>query len=125
MVTAATALGYGACWLNRLVRVRSRRPRWTGIEGRTKSSPDLFHIGTQTKPNEDRPRPALFGYRDAVLEIKARDDLDFAHRPPLTTLKGRFVHLALVLGDGAIFAFRQHHARKCADRFLDDVGRPA
>jgi nitroreductase len=36
IVTAATALGYGACWLA-----------------------GFIHIGTPSKPNEDRPRPAL------------------------------------------------------------------
>jgi CubicO group peptidase (beta-lactamase class C family) len=36
-------------------------------------------------------------------------------------VEGSLKDLAFVLGDGAVFAFGQHDARECADRFLDDV----
>ena len=49
-----------------------------------------------------------------------RDDLDLAI-DAVDDVEGTLVHLALVLGDGAIFAFGQHNAGECADRFLDDV----
>src|ERR1700683_2241286 len=44
------------------------------------------------------------------LPVDAVDDVERA-----------LVHLALVLGDGAVFAFGQDHAWEGADRFLDDV----
>ncbi len=40
---------------------------------------------------------------------------------PATTLNSRSIDLALVAGDGAVFALGQNHAREGADRFLDDV----
>src|SRR5471030_2036035 len=49
-----------------------------------------------------------------------RDDLDLAI-DAVDDVEGSLEHLALVLGDGAVFAFRQHDAGECADRFLDDV----
>src|SRR4029077_14131542 len=36
-------------------------------------------------------------------------------------VEGTLVDLAFVLGDGAVFAFRQHDLGEGADRFLDDV----
>ncbi len=58
IVTAATALGYGAAWLT----------GWfcfdRDVLDRLVLKPDeklagMIHIGTPTKPNEDRPRPVL------------------------------------------------------------------
>src|SRR3954447_11883644 len=58
IVTAASALGYGANWLT----------GWFAFDrdvlDRLGLKPDeriagFIHIGTPTKPNEDRPRPAL------------------------------------------------------------------
>src|SRR3954468_10482510 len=49
-----------------------------------------------------------------------RDDLDFAV-DAVDDIEAALVDLALVLGDGAVFAFGEHDAGKGADRFLDDV----
>ena len=58
IVTAATALGYGANWLT----------GWFAFDrdvlGGLGLKPDerlagFIHIGTPSKPSEDRPRPAL------------------------------------------------------------------
>src|SRR5665213_1456531 len=48
--------------------------------------------------------------RDFNVAIDAGHHFEFA-----------LVNLAFIAGDGAIFAFRQHHARERADRFLDHV----
>src|SRR3979411_1678209 len=49
-----------------------------------------------------------------------RDDLDLAI-DAVDDVEGTLEYLALVLGDGAIFAFGKHDAGEGADRFLDDV----
>jgi nitroreductase len=58
MVTAATALGYGACWLTGWFAFDRDVLDGLGLKAHEKLA-GFIHIGTQTKPNEDRPRPAL------------------------------------------------------------------
>jgi nitroreductase len=58
MVTAATALGYGACWLTGWFAFDRDVLDGLGLNADEKLA-GFIHIGTQTKPNEDRPRPAL------------------------------------------------------------------
>jgi len=58
MVTAATALGYGACWLTGWFAFDRDVLYGLGLKADEKLA-GFIHIGTQTKPNEDRPRPAL------------------------------------------------------------------
>jgi nitroreductase len=58
MVTAATALGYGACWLTGWFAFDRDVLDGLGLKPDEKLA-GFIHIGTQTKPNEDRPRPAL------------------------------------------------------------------
>ena len=58
MVTAATALGYGACWLTGWFAFDRDVLDGLGLKADEKLA-GFIHIGTQTKPNEDRPRPAL------------------------------------------------------------------
>src|SRR3981189_420839 len=58
IVTAATALGYGANWLTGWFAVDRDRLDGVGGKGGGKSR-GFVHIGTPLKPSEDRPRPAL------------------------------------------------------------------
>src|SRR6201747_1152121 len=58
IVTAATALGYGACWLTGWVAFGPGGIRGPRFEGGQKLA-GFIHIGTSSKPSEDRPRPAL------------------------------------------------------------------
>jgi nitroreductase len=58
MVTAATALGYGACWLTGWFAFDRDVLDGLGLKADEKLA-GFIHIGTQTKPNADRPRPAL------------------------------------------------------------------
>jgi nitroreductase len=58
MVTAATALGYGACWLTGWFAFDRGVLDGLGLKADEKLA-GFIHIGTQTKPSEDRPRPAL------------------------------------------------------------------
>jgi nitroreductase len=58
IVTAATALGYGACWLTGWFVYDRDVLDELGLKADEKLI-GLIHIGTPTKPNEDRPRPAL------------------------------------------------------------------
>jgi nitroreductase len=58
MVTAATALGYGACWLTGWFAFDRDVLDALGLKADEKLA-GFIHVGTQTKPNEDRPRPAL------------------------------------------------------------------
>src|SRR5713226_1643746 len=58
MVTAATALGYGACWLTGWFAFDRDVLDGLGLKADEKLA-GFIHIGTQTKPSEDRPRPAL------------------------------------------------------------------
>ena len=58
IVTAATALGYGACWLTGWFSFDRDVLDGLGLKPDEKLA-GLIHIGTPTKPNEDRPRPAL------------------------------------------------------------------
>ncbi len=58
MVTAATALGYGACWLTGWFAFDRDVLDGLGLKADEKLA-GFIHIGTKTKPNEDRPRPAL------------------------------------------------------------------
>src|SRR5260370_40739408 len=51
--------------------------------------------------------------------MSVRDDLDLAV-DAVDHVERTLVHLALVLGDGAIFPFGQNDAGESADRFLDD-----
>jgi len=58
IVTAATALGYGACWLTGWFSFDSDVLDGLGLKADEKLA-GLVHIGTPTKLSEDRPRPVL------------------------------------------------------------------
>jgi len=58
IVTAATALGYGACWLTGWFAFDRDVLDGFGLKPDEKLA-GFIHIGTASKPNEDRPRPAL------------------------------------------------------------------
>jgi nitroreductase len=58
IVTAATALGFGACWLTGWFAFDRDVLDGFGLKPDEKLV-GLVHIGNVTKPNEDRPRPAL------------------------------------------------------------------
>jgi nitroreductase len=58
IVTAATALGYGACWLTGWFAFDRDVLDGLGLKADEKLA-GFIHIGTPSKPGEDRPRPAL------------------------------------------------------------------
>ena len=58
IVTAATALGYGACWLTGWFAFDRDVLEGLGLKADEKLA-GFVHIGTAPKPSEDRPRPAL------------------------------------------------------------------
>jgi nitroreductase len=58
IVTAATALGYGACWLTGWFAFDRDVLNGFGLKADEKLA-GFIHIGTASKPSEDRPRPAL------------------------------------------------------------------
>jgi nitroreductase len=58
IVTAATALGYGACWLTGWFAFDRDVLDGLGLKADEKLA-GLIHVGTPSKPGEDRPRPAL------------------------------------------------------------------
>ena len=58
IVTAATALGYGACWLTGWFAFDRDVLDALGLKANEKLA-GFIHIGTSTKPSEDRPRPQL------------------------------------------------------------------
>ena len=58
IVTAATALGYGACWLTGWFAFDRDVLNGLGLKADEKLA-GFVHIGTPSKPSEDRPRPAL------------------------------------------------------------------
>lgn len=58
IVTAATALGYGACWLTGWFAFDRDVLDRLGLKADEKLAA-LIHIGTPARPSEDRPRPAL------------------------------------------------------------------
>jgi len=58
IVTAATALGYGACWLTGWFAFDRDVLDGLGLKADEKLA-GFIHVGTQTKPSKDRPRPAL------------------------------------------------------------------
>jgi nitroreductase len=58
IVTAATALGYGACWLTGWFCFDRDVLDGFGLKPDERLA-GLIHIGNVTRPNEDRPRPAL------------------------------------------------------------------
>jgi nitroreductase len=58
MVTAATALGYGACWLTGWFAFDRDVLEGLGLRADEKLA-GFIHIGTPSKPSEDRPRPTL------------------------------------------------------------------
>ena len=58
IVTAAAALGYGACWLTGWFAFDRDVLDGLGLKPDEKLA-GFIHIGTATKPSEDRPRPAL------------------------------------------------------------------
>ena len=58
IVTAATALGYGACWLTGWFAFDRDVLEGLGLKTDEKLA-GFIHIGTPSKPSEDRPRPAL------------------------------------------------------------------
>ena len=58
IVTAATALGYGACWLTGWFAFDRDVLDGLGLKADEKLA-GFIHIGTSSKASEDRPRPAL------------------------------------------------------------------
>ena len=58
IVTAATALGYGACWLTGWFAFDRDVLDGFGLKADEKLA-GFVHIGTPSRPSEDRPRPAL------------------------------------------------------------------
>src|SRR5215475_13620862 len=58
IVTAATALGYGACWLTGWFAFDRDVLNGLGLKAEEKLA-GFIHIGTPSKPNEERPRPVL------------------------------------------------------------------
>lgn len=58
IVTAATALGYGACWLTGWASFDRDVLDGLGLKPDEKLA-GFIHIGKPTKPSEDRPRPFL------------------------------------------------------------------
>ncbi|HKS20686.1 MAG TPA: nitroreductase [Bradyrhizobium sp.] len=58
IVTAATALGYGACWLTGWFAFDRDVLDGLGLKPDEKLAA-FIHIGTISKQSEDRPRPAL------------------------------------------------------------------
>lgn len=58
IVTAATALGYGACWLSGWFSLDRDVLDGFGLKTDEKLV-GLIHIGTVAKASDDRPRPAL------------------------------------------------------------------
>ncbi len=58
IVTAATALGYGACWLTGWFAFDRDVLDRFGLKPEEKLA-GLIHIGKPTRPSEDRPRPSL------------------------------------------------------------------
>jgi nitroreductase len=58
IVTAATALGYGACWLTGWFAFDRDVLDGLGLKAGEKLA-GFIHIGTPSRPNEERPRPAL------------------------------------------------------------------
>jgi nitroreductase len=58
IVTAATALGYGACWLTGWFAFDRDVLDGLGLKTEEKLA-GFIHIGTRTKSGEDRSRPAL------------------------------------------------------------------
>jgi nitroreductase len=58
IVTAATALGYGACWLSGWFAFDRDVLDGFGLKADEKVA-GFIHIGKAGKPNEDRPRPQL------------------------------------------------------------------
>ncbi|MBR0994482.1 nitroreductase [Bradyrhizobium japonicum] len=58
IVTAATALGYGACWLTGWFSFDRDVLDGLGLKPDEKLA-GFIHVGTPTKPSEDRPRPFL------------------------------------------------------------------
>jgi len=58
MVTAAAALGYGACWLTGWFAFDRDVLDGLGLKADEKLA-GFIHIGRPTKASEDRPRPAL------------------------------------------------------------------
>jgi nitroreductase len=58
IVTAATALGYGACWLTGWFAFDRDVLDGLGLKADEKLA-GLIHIGRPTKASEDRPRPSL------------------------------------------------------------------
>ena len=58
IVNAATALGYGANWLTGWFAFDRDVLDGLGLKPDEKLA-GFIHVGTPTKPNEDRPRPVL------------------------------------------------------------------
>jgi nitroreductase len=58
IVTAATALGYGACWLTGWFAFDRDVLDGFGLKPDEKLA-GFIHVGTPSKPSEDRPRPVL------------------------------------------------------------------
>ena len=71
IVTAATALGYGACWLTGWFAFDRDVLDGLGLKADEKLA-GLIYIGTPSKPERRPPAPGAVRYRDAVLASSAR-----------------------------------------------------
>ena len=67
IVTAATALGYGACWLTGWFAFDRDVLDGLGLKADEKLA-GFIHIGTPAKAGRRPPAPGAVGYRDAVLK---------------------------------------------------------
>ena len=67
IVTAATALGYGANWLTGWFAFDRDVLDGLGLKADEKLA-GFIHIGTPAKASRGPPAPGAVGYRDAVLE---------------------------------------------------------
>jgi len=107
---------------HRLDRVRPRRAR-CARPCCQREDRGLYPHRQADKTIEDRPRrrcrrSSRGSEADGAVK---RAMTSISPSTPLVTLERPLEHLALVLGDDAVLAFRQHHARERAVVFLDHV----
>ncbi len=80
IVTAATALGYGANWLTGWFAFDRDVLDGLGVKPDEKLA-GFIHIGTPSKPTEDRPRPALSDIVTRFSRRSRRRGVTTARRP--------------------------------------------
>src|SRR3954452_22325961 len=97
---------------------RRRRPRL--LPTRTCTGPTRPHPGGRLESPRRWKSTSARHLEAPSAPVSARDDLDFAI-DAVDDVEGTLEHLAFILGNGAVFTFRQHDARECADGFLDHV----